>query len=962
MNIEKRRIGNDVSIRWKLTTNGEYSNLSDRDLTVTCQDMFHTAVPIEWTVSGCDVIATIRGKNQRNTGIHVLTLIENKGKNDQHVVDVKAVELVAHTWNLDHCHGGEVLLTAEIQTGLSVAEIERFREIAAELGTFVGAATDITYSDLAALRNEGTLVPGQMYRITDFVTTTAQEDTLSAGHVFDILVRADTPDELSETAYAVRHDGDTYFENARLEAWQLKYCLDNDVNRFAWADPVDGKGVIYDMQDEFGNRCPYDFKNIMFKRSYCWPDEFGSGGIYLAIPGMAVGSGNELLPEQDDDNFIYVYTFSCLASVDENLHDKPLQADASMGLFVAEPWITDSPRPSNNVIEPYFISPSIDDEPLQKLMALPNITFQQLSEDYNSYNCSDNHVGGACHDLSCNGQDFYNNDFQGRVVKCYFIRSGQYITCSGSIERCPFIDIKRCILSGYVHSCTFNYIEDSVFSGSLQENTCRDNVQECTVSGRLSRCRFYGRMNCCHFKGKYINVEFENSGAMQNVTAVGNVGSMSRLNIVTVPANSNYEIFITADENGDAIVTILGIRLVTHSELMQLRAQSRLMPGQLYRITDFVTTTAQDGTQSAGHPFDIIVRALDSHTLDETAKAVQHNGDAYFSNTKMESWQLKYCLDNDTDRFAWADTENGKGVIYDMQDEFGNRCPYDFKNIMFKRFKSYTASGQGYSHGKYMVADPDNLPEGLTVDSSDFIWAYTFCSDIDFDGARTDYSLTDEHRVFHNVFRTYGGELPNNVMFGDANHDNSFGVNCFNNSFGEANKGNVWGRNNSNNAWGHDNNDNRWGGWNTNNTWSNGNAANSWGNENSFNSWRDGNNNNTLENNNQHNQWLDRNAFNTWGGGNWNNSLATHCHNNTWGHNCTGNSWYDEARYNTMFDSVQYTSITDRDVRNVQVLNGVKGTSSSILRLPFVPLTTYTQVACFNASGNLKIIVPGNLA
>ena len=37
----------------------------------------------------------------------------------------------------------------------------------------------------------------------------------------------------------------------------------------------------------------------------------------------------------------------------------------------------------------------------------------------------------------------------------------------------------------------------------------------------------------------------------------------------------------------------------------------------------------------------------------------------YFANIKVESWKLKYSLDNDTRRFAWADSSvNGKGVIY----------------------------------------------------------------------------------------------------------------------------------------------------------------------------------------------------------------------------------------------------------------------------------------------------------
>ena len=52
-----------------------------------------------------------------------------------------------------------------------------------------------------------------------------------------------------------------------MNAWELKYCLDNDKALFDWAD-TNGKGVIYYMKDEFGNEAPYDFKNIKFERKY----------------------------------------------------------------------------------------------------------------------------------------------------------------------------------------------------------------------------------------------------------------------------------------------------------------------------------------------------------------------------------------------------------------------------------------------------------------------------------------------------------------------------------------------------------------------------------------------------------------------------------------------------------------------------------------------------------------------
>ena len=125
---------------------------------------------------------------------------------------------------------------------------------------------------------------------------------------------------------------------------------------------------------------------------------------------------------------------------------------------------------------------------------------------------------------------------------------------------------------------------------------------------------------------------------------------------------------------------------ITWTNLKTLRDSSGLTPGMQYRITDYNCTTIQQDTQSANHPFDIIVVADDNHTLNENARACLHNGDTYFSTAgaKLEAWELKYDLDNDTAKYAWADATNGKGVIYWMKDEWNNECPYDFKNIQFK--------------------------------------------------------------------------------------------------------------------------------------------------------------------------------------------------------------------------------------------------------------------------------------
>ena len=74
------------------------------------------------------------------------------------------------------------------------------------------------------------------------------------------------------------------------------------------------------------------------------------------------------------------------------------------------------------------------------------------------------------------------------------------------------------------------------------------------------------------------------------------------------------------------------------------------------------------------------------------AKAESFSTTSHFENSNLEAWEIKYCLDNDTDRFAWADTTNGRGVIYYMKDEFNNEAPYDFKNIQFLRNQSVLES------------------------------------------------------------------------------------------------------------------------------------------------------------------------------------------------------------------------------------------------------------------------------
>lgn len=145
----------------------------------------------------------------------------------------------------------------------------------------------------------------------------------------------------------------------------------------------------------------------------------------------------------------------------------------------------------------------------------------------------------------------------------------------------------------------------------------------------------------------------------------------------------DMEGYVTDEELADAIKDLMtGPVPMTRAALKALRDGGTLRPGQAYRITDYVATTKKASTKSAEHPFDIIVKALDGSTLSERAGAMCHTGDTYFKDSRLEAWDIRYCLDNDITRFDWAAT-TGKGVVYYMRDEFGNEAPFDFKGLLF---------------------------------------------------------------------------------------------------------------------------------------------------------------------------------------------------------------------------------------------------------------------------------------
>ena len=431
---------------------------------------------------------------------------------------------------------------------------------------------------------------------------------------------------------------------------------------------------------------------------------------------------------------------------------------------------------------------------------------------------------------------------------------------------------------------------------------------------------------------------------------------------------------------------------VTYDELVNLRNNGELIAGMQYRIIDYVTTTVQEYTQSAGHQFDIIVTADNENTLNEVARACRpeidiekykdaecytigvkmlyvstykYNGneyhlyetethsyqmlmdfnnpniladfaneypygfyplyirskkdgvwgdwingneegetisfkynlaeDTYFYGSNLAAWQIWYSLDNDTKRFAWAadikaikiydsidesslvykrDKEHdtnlfawakvvnsddtdlgyisdwevdhsdlvftesedialgsmlirqgdisvevvdklyGKGVIYRMIDEFGNDCPYDFKNIMFRRYEAEAPEESEDSHYLWILSnniiyqldngsisyrwcgcDNDDIyweanDELISSNTGDYRAFYTFSNFID-DYEEDVYLITDDSLNKHcrnNIIKeahSYSGvNVLNNIVLLSECSCNTFGLDCNNITIG----------------------------------------------------------------------------------------------------------------------------------------------------------------------------------
>lgn len=470
---------------------------------------------------------------------------------------------------------GDVLYPKIADNSVTVDKIADGAVTKEKLSKDVLDVTSITWSELKTLRDSSKLIPGHRYRITDYQCTTTQVGTQSAGHQFDIIVIADSTNKLNEKTRACSHDGDNYFKDSNLSAWQLWYSLDNDTKRFAWADDNSGKGVIYRMIDEYNNDCPYDFKNIQFKRYKVTKSNLSSlVGTYLAAKTMS--NVNFVIDVNDSKMF---YTFSYLGELyEQSAYEGEVLEDAS--ITGNTPLGSDNGSPQEvqgNTIK-YYLNIGIENS--KHIQTLNNIVFltytyaDQLDlEDKIYKGCYYNSFGNNCYDISlgagCNGNSFnggccsnsFNDDCSSISLDdgcesillstgCDNISLGKFCHNNSFNDDCSYILLStECDNNSFGTSCNDisfdNYCTSNSFGSSCRKNSLGVGCSYNSLSGYSDNNSFD---NYCHNNsfGKCDNNSFGTGcnhitlGNYYRLNTFDNGVSYITFNGDGTPTNDNY--------------------------------------------------------------------------------------------------------------------------------------------------------------------------------------------------------------------------------------------------------------------------------------------------------------------------------------------------------------------------------------------------------------------------------------
>lgn len=193
----------------------------------------------------------------------------------------------------------------------------------------------------------------------------------------------------------------------------------------------------------------------------------------------------------------------------------------------------------------------------------------------------------------------------------------------------------KAILSNYGHDDVL-YID--YFYNDNSNNAFREYANAIIHSiGSSNRTYYYTWENLGTADGNFVWKLNSDSGTVASQAATAFKDASVSGNILTFTKNdgTTKDVVLSATDSATAETELM--TNVTYKELVELQNSKSLIPGQQYRIIDYDCTSIQPDTSIANHPFDIIVTADSSSSLNENARACASIRDnSYFNEIITE--------------------------------------------------------------------------------------------------------------------------------------------------------------------------------------------------------------------------------------------------------------------------------------------------------------------------------------
>ena len=174
---------------------------------------------------------------------------------------------------------------------------------------------------------------------------------------------------------------------------------------------------------------------------------------------------------------------------------------------------------------------------------------------------------------------------------------------------------------------------------------------------------------------------------------------------------------LVTDSTFSSLLAKNGLIEVKWQELKDKRDNGQLIPGALYRITDYNCTTTQENTRSAGHQFDIVLLALSENKLAEEGWAMMH--DNIYDVTFSDGVTLKCYLYNDY--------EDEINIVLVSDITKGT----SFKSYKFKINENVKTATVAEVSGELILVGDDGFAYNYFQNSNLSAWKVWYCLDND---------------------------------------------------------------------------------------------------------------------------------------------------------------------------------------------------------------------------------------